>query len=44
MYILTTPFYSEDFMEAEGDDSDDAGHGEMRNLNINDDPDQFADN
>lgn len=31
-------------MEAEGDDSDDAGHGEMRNLNINDDPDQFADN
>lgn len=35
---------SEDFMEAEGDESDDAGHGEMRNLNLNDDAaDQFAD-
>lgn len=31
-------------MEAEGDESDDAGHGEMRNLNLNDDAaDQFAD-
>lgn len=30
-------------MEAEGDESDDdAGHGEMRNLHLNDD-EQFAD-
>ena len=41
--ILNTRLVSEDFMEAEGDDSDDAGHGEMRNLHLNDDPDQFAD-
>lgn len=29
-------------MEAEGDSDDDAGHGEMRNLHLNDD-EQFAD-
>lgn len=41
---FTTPaFIPEDFMEAEGDESDDAGHGDMRNLHLNDDPDQFAD-
>lgn len=34
----------EDFMEAEeGEESDDGGHGDMRNLHLNDDPDQFAD-
>lgn len=36
-------FIPEDFMEAEGDESDDAEHGDMRNLHLNDDPDQFAD-
>lgn len=43
LYVIH--FVSEDFMEAEPDESDeDAGHGEMRNLHLNDNEDeQFAD-